>query len=969
MKQIKRLSLITSVIVLAFTMIGANGTGNYGMTGNFSTIDTASITDNYTSFTFEDPALSYFNQEAMADLIEGLVINHVDTPGLPFDGAPRAPNAYPPSIRSTSEVVQVCIAMSSPVPNATGIVNWIWSCWQDGYFIDEYSLDYELVLDETLYFEYSTYSPVVATSHALSVLQALGSNLNDTIINDVQDHVLSCYDVASGGFKGSPTASFPTMQNTHHAINCLSIIGRLGTINSSQVASFISGLQVSNGLFNNSYASLRCTNDLVNYHTMRLTRMAVETLQEIGMLGVLDTNDLRSKLVTNFYDPAGNYFKLNEVPNKPKTVPTTDALAILDIIGFPAGFESTDVPLIIDYFSREQQAQGGWLLHDDRTTIESQVTGTIISTLANVAGLPLQGIDLDAVQSYFIDCMVSTTGGNLAAFMPLPASQPSIEHVASIIDFAARTLPPASINLSSYLASVSDINYPESYPCMSSLETQDTGKWRTLSYSGMATLLQETIIKTSLELPYSGADLSNVMILINESQVTTEVAGAEGLVVANRDDLFVMDLFKGLKFRSPSFESTCAALKTCDLLSGFSGGDMFIIEDVFNVTLLHQRIASAYRESISTGWFTREHPTSYQIIDDQVDNLKLSTTRLVLDILHLTGGLSDPVMLSTVSPSKLLAMVSSEQLNTVTDIANYIACLDILNVTITELMANGILQLLQPYQEPGSGWFTRLGLPSLGATISAFKILSIFKGLRVTMDNVFNTAQDVKVHAGVPLDITVELVNFFSGPVQPFDFEITLLDIGIDQAYFLSLVPQFNISLPSTLDENILGPSFISIDAGDEGLSGPITIPLTIEGVLGLEFDGIVDGHEVPNRNPVSVILRLCIVNPLDPSQKTYAHDGDVEIHGLNVEGEFYFPVDEGSPKLDRQSMVNIHPVDKESRYVISATHEHCEPISTFFTLTCDDGTDAGLAVLIPSGLGVILFGGLSWFKKKKYFD
>nr|MDO8083871.1 hypothetical protein [Candidatus Sigynarchaeum springense] len=558
-------------------------------------------------------------------------------------------------------MVEALVALDGSVPSAAAIAAWVWSRWHatGGYFDDEYSMNWSTLQDGTAWLASNRYSPVVATGCALDILALLRQPVPAAVNDSVRAFVLSCHDPLAGTFKGRPGAVEPTLQDAAWAIDALWRTGSLYSIDAGACAGYIASLvSPSIGLFqlHVPFMALPAPEYTSASATIPATRLAVEALDRLGRLGSIDVAALRGKIMA-CYDPARKHFVQDPYTSKSTVLATADALRSLAAIGLPASLTAAELAAIAEEYARKQLPGGGWAMEDGRSLAATAQCARAITELVKVAGTT-GTIDIARVKSVFALSMASNPAAGMAAYCPYPSSHPGLPAACELVLLArARGLldPEATAAaLALARAAVSDGSgtYPREYPGNPVVACCTGGEWRTCGTGGIEQLARLVALKDAVAAPFTLADLNAIALALGGLQYKdTAIPGIRGLCIYRHDATPTLGM-PTVAPRAASLEATHAAARVVDTLRGYGNGSWFVPSRFFDLGLLCARLALAYREAGQVAWFEREHPASFQQ-PAGLDSARLRDTRLVAEILAMTGSFSHAAIASTVNIAKV----------------------------------------------------------------------------------------------------------------------------------------------------------------------------------------------------------------------------------------------------------------------------------------------------------------------------
>nr|MDO8114936.1 hypothetical protein [Candidatus Sigynarchaeota archaeon] len=631
---------------------------------------------------------------------------------------------------------------------------------------------------------------------------------------------------------------------------------------------------------------------------------------------------------------------------------TADALAIFSIIGYPAGFESTEVPQIIDRFSRVQIGTGGWAVEDDDGVTPAGHCAQIIAALARFAGRNRLGtINIDNLKRLFQASALP--GSGLMAYAPYPSYQPPLDACRDAIDMAriGHLLDPAvEAAARAMIGATGEGNsYPLTRHNLHTISYCDAAEFRSQALSGVACLEHRVALKDSLAMSFTMTELSEILAQLQGMQVREELAGIQGLCFAMPWYRTMITTSSGLLPRAASLESTLAAVRAIRTLSTYGNGTIFVMGDILDLSILYARLATDYRESAAISWFEREYPVSFQS-PAGFDNAKLRDTRLVLEILNTTSGFTHAAISAAISVHKLSELALTEPRQTVTDIDNALTILAILNQTIPQATLASIAGELARFRVTGGAWFSRLGLPHFGETMKAYRILARFKGLRVTLDHVVESEGMIHAMAGSTISLCAELVNCFCGIEPSWSYTFSAWPLGISGNASTMPVP---ITMP--LAEEALGPGSITVTMPVATLCPSMTISITISGALAIEPSGDPITLTTARREPLAAVLRLVIVNPDNGTEMVDVWAGTIIARGLSINYTGYFLLDNSSASGRYMTMLGVNPLEESTMYRVEASRAFCEQFVGILAVRCGDNLSWSPAITLPLSCSIII--------------
>ncbi len=902
----------------------------------------------YTNATFADPALSSVDPNASRALVEALLHSTIQGTGTAADGTVALPHAEPPSLMVTRDVVETLMALDGSVLGAAAIASWVWSCWHaaDGYFDDEYAMNWSVLQDGTGRLASNRYSPVVATACALDILSMLDQTVPAVVNESIRTFILSCHESLMGKFKGRPGTVEPTLQDAVWAIRALWLMGRINNVDATTCAAYIVSLRGTDGLYRFHDPALTLPASEYMGGTIPATRLAIEALQQLGQLGAIDLPTAQADIMA-LYDSASKHFHQDPYSPSRTALATADALRLLAIVGFPAGFVAAEVPAIVEEYSRKQLPGGGWAADDGSPLAVTSQVARVVTELVKVAGTTGTA-DLAKIRSAFASSLASDPGTGMAAYCPYPANRPVFPVTAALtllaknggmVDAAAEA---AARQLVSAIAADGSGTYPRKYPGAGSLAYVPAGEFRTYGMGGIVALAGRVALKDAMSVPFTQAELNEIALVLCQIQYTSSsIPGIQGLCLTRHDALPTIGL-PGVTPRVASLENTLAAVRIIDTLRDYGNGTWFTPGRFLDMGLLYGRLASAYRESGTVAWFEREYPASFQQ-PSGLDNARLRDTRLAIEIIAASRGFSHATITATVNLGKVANLALSEARKTVTDIDNAAAILAMVNATTSLPQRVALIEQVQAFKAVGSAWYCRAGLPSMDETTKAFTVLSRFSGISATLTHVLANGTSVEAIAGTRMVLSCTLANCFAGPGAPGTFNYSIVGLGI----MANNTPSpATITVP--LQEATLGPATIDVCTSGASLSDTISMPVTVTGILYLPY---VDGQVVittPGRAPFTAVLDLRLVNPDDTTQQAPVHDARVSAAGLSIDHDAFFAVDGGASSSKYQTVLHVNPLAEETLYRLLASREYCTGLDMQLAVRCADNLSYSPAVVVP---------------------
>nr|MDO8110935.1 hypothetical protein [Candidatus Sigynarchaeota archaeon] len=811
------------------------------------------------------------------------------------------------------------------------------------------------LVDKDVCLTTNRYSPLVATAISLDAFRLLRQPVPQAVNESIRSYILSCYDSTVGTFKGVPGSCAPTLLDVYWGIKALSLMNELHHVDATKTAQYIASMLDTNGLFKGSAPVLLSPAPEYISSTIPLTRLAVEALSIIGKIGTINTTALGMAII-RFYNSSGHYFTHNGGTIAKTTLATADALAIFSIIGNPPYFGVGEVPLIIERYSRLQVGTGGWAVEDGDAVTPAGHYAQVISTLVRLVGRDHLGtININNLKALFQASALSSPG--LMAYAPYPSYQPPLDACRNAVDVAriGHSLDPAAEAAATAMVNATDTGspYPLSRHNQHTMSYSDAGGFRTLTLSGVVFLEHCIALKDALAMPYTMVALNDILAQLRGIQLKDSISGIQGLCLATPMCKSWLSTTPGLFPRAASLESTLAMVKTIRTLSTYGNGTMFTIETLLDLPLLYTQLAASYRESSELSWFEREDPASFQS-PAGFDNAKLRDTRLALEILNTTYGFTHTMISAIISIPKLSGLALTESRHTVTDIDNALTILSILNQTIPQATIISIIGELARFRIAGSAWFSRLGLPSFDETMKAFRILSRFKGLRVTLDHILKSGTNIQVISGTTITMRAELVNYFYDTEPSWSYTYIILPAGTNCSASMTPVP---ITMP--LAEDALGPASISVSMPAASLYPAMTIPITINGVLATRPSGNPISIITTRREPFAVIMQLVIVNPDNATEDTGVLAGSIIAQGLSINHTGHFVLDNQSSSGRYITMLDVDPLAESTTYRVDASRAYCEMFQATLVVHCIDTLSWSPVITAPvlSIVGVTTIG------------
>ncbi|HME51816.1 MAG TPA: hypothetical protein VKM55_06335 [Candidatus Lokiarchaeia archaeon] len=953
------IGIITGMMVCACASSHITGTASHciSIVGRF--VEPA-FSQNYTTMVFSDPVVASLNQTAAKQLLQGITHDVIRGTGTQLDGAFAIPNAMPASLLATHDIVESLLALDGTVPNAASIANWLWSRYDQlsGSFTDEYCMNWSLQVSGSTWIASNRYSPLVATACAFDTLRLLRQPLDSAINTSVATYILSCYDAAVDAFTGSPSTTEPTLQDTYWAVKTLSTLGQLAQVNAGSCAAYINSLPDATGLYqlHNPVLILPAPEYLGG--TICASRLAMETLSVLGRLGTINVATFRSTIM-NFYDTTNHRF-INDYSDANKTsLATAEALDILSLIGFPAGFTTTELPQVIEQYARAQLFTGGWPLDSTQLITPASHCARILTDLLAIVGRNGLGtMNLTSLRGVFAASLVGSEVTGIAGYAPFPEYNPSLDACRAVIDIASAggVLDPAAINAAKVevAGTTSAQPFPYQYPEGGTPAFLDANAYRTFTTSGAYYLEQGVALKILLGMPFSSVDLNQLLTEFKQLQLTsnTPCPGLQGLCIAASSLKPWIAVMGGLKERIASFETTLAAVKAINALRTYGNGSAFLVEKLLNLGMLYSRITSAYREGATIAWFERESPADFQA-PAGADDAKLRDARTILEIINATRGFSAPAIVATLSLSKLANLALTEPRHTITDIDNALAILALLNRTISPQAMASIVCTLGSFRVNGTAWFSRLGLPNLFETVKAYRILARFSGIKITISHMVNTGNgNVQVMAGTTLTMRAELVNCFRGDEPSWSFTWGVQVAGIGGQGGAIAIP---VVIP--LNESVLGPANLTISMPAASLNTTMTIPFTIAGVLAIDPAGDPIVISTPKRAPSTVSLGLYIISPDNASRRAPARHGNIFATGLTINDTGYFEPFNGTAPGQYSTLLGVSQLSADTTYHLEASHKFCDLLQAMLVLHCDDNLSTMPTLVLPLCIAGMVLG------------
>ncbi|MHA1848800.1 MAG: hypothetical protein ACTSXU_14250, partial [Promethearchaeota archaeon] len=746
-------------------------------------------------------------------------------------------------------------------------------------------------------------------------------------------------------------------------------------IDSQQVSQYVISLQDSTGLFNSSRLPVVFSRNLWLTKSMKFTRFAVEALNTIERLDTLNITGLRNTLL-NLYSPEDGNFKLRE-NLYPTPTSTADALAIFNIIGFPEGFKTEEFYKIVNYFAKTQEIFGGWY-YKDNIFEYSHYSSEIVKVLHEVDPLSPYSMNLNAFLDFIDDCKITRELPRMIGYTPLPGFIPSISIIddyLTLLEHFKMEEQLSNVDLSAFKGfSTNDYSriFWSSYPGISvdTPELTSLAEWRGKDNMDTMSLYNHVHVKLIKNLPFSPAELNYIANYLENIQYNTSVPTLSGLLATRQDWMDDSLFIPGKNQIRSSLESTLAGLETCNLLESFSNGSTFILDKIFDLESLENRLFSWYRESPSEGWFAREFPLDYQDVKGSLDSSRLEDTRLVLEILNLTGKLEDPLLLSSSIFKKILTMARNEPINCLTDLANKVRIFELVKEEFTDDDASQIINIVSSFRDNDTGQYLKAGMPSFDATVHAIRILSKFNEMQVFIDGINNDSQALEVFAGNTIEVSAIKFNFGTGMQNGISFSLSNDKLGVQDKIATSGNSKASLNVKIPLNETILGPSTMTIKMENVTFNQVLNLEITFKGILSLAYPEINNNTKVSEHLSKIIYLDLYLISPLDSSIKVPVKSGEIHAKGINMNSSRYFIHDEN---LTNSSMtflaeVPINPTEQFTSYLIEASMNYCSPVKTIIKIKYSSSLVFVPFILIPLASTNIIIISISLKKQKRYY-
>ncbi|MHA1368876.1 MAG: prenyltransferase/squalene oxidase repeat-containing protein, partial [Promethearchaeota archaeon] len=850
----------------------------------------------------------------------------------------------------TRRVIDAYLSVNMTVPDADLITNWVKACWHDSKFIDDYSDGFFTVIDDDHPVLSTPYSPLVATAHAIAILSALDNNSLQQYANNVTEFTLSCLvDLGSGkaGFSGDTGDTVVTIENTWAGIEILYKLNRLSVIEKNFIVSFILEMMSPNGLFDNHRPSIKTPQFELISHSTSVTLMAIQSLDMLDAVSNLPP-DYPDKLLS-FYNSSEAAFLLNEYYIYIKTVASADALRIFEITGYPDGFETNEVPRIIDYLGATQGLDGGWPSTTRQSITEAQYSAWILTAVSRAnPSYSSSRINQSRVFDMLESCKIKSC--NQAGYSPMPPTQVSVSAIKEILEVAMMMDVLGNINptkLLEYVAASST-----QFPNFGIQHLPSVMDYRLLTDQGVQVEYAKTEIKLMLNSGFSPQDIDSIAQSINNSQITFEIQGCEGFHAIQCLDVFVKA--PSLKFRFASPENSLAVIRILNKLSFMNIGSY---QEFFDESMLVDKIKSCYRETPTEAWFTRPYPISFQTKNNHIDSGWLAETRVFLELLNEGNWLANLSASSTINTTKLEVTIEDSKLMSITDIDNYLACMTILNATIPAEKEDEILSIVFANQDNQTGWFARDEMPSLPETLKAFKILGRFCGLRVKLEpvQVYNN-DTVVVFAGSKMASNIQIINYLTGSIPDFEIQFSFKPVN-STAALLSIHnnDNFTLSFDIPMSEDILGNATLIVESITKTRNLRVEIPIEIRSVLKIVPLGNPIVFTTNSRQPLQTTIQLYIVNPFNTSIGSEVfHDATITATGVNVDGVYNFVFINASGHAKYVAILDVDPVDENSTFIMTAAKPWCNDTYTVLIIQCLNNNESAKTIIIPTAMVMI---------------
>ena len=799
------------------------------------TLSTSQSGINYTTFTYSNNALDQFRPEEMVQQLNAMYNDTVSSIDNAYYGMSRFKNLYSPSLFVTLDVLRAYLDAGRTISDTSKLISWVYSCLDPGgdHFCDPFSEGWRVIPDNGGYALASPYSPVVATSCALEILEKLGIAVNISLANAIETYLLACFNSSVGGFNGNISGSLPTIVDTCFAVKALYRIGKLGNLDYGPITGFLSSFQQQDGLIYHATPSLYFDQTQFSSHLQGNSRIVVETLDILNRLSDINLAQLKDGL-KNYYNNTSNYFSGYTSFNEYEMVATVETVNIFEIIGYPSSFnKSVELPLISAWFGQSQSDLGGWSKSLGEDLCSISLISRIISLFSSNPYMDCGEINMD--YAFAMVTRGAIVGSDFKGYAEIPSDFPDwlgFSKLVELYDIANRVEKiPESFYLTHLSSALKENPYfPQLYPDMAERDLKDVSIFHNF-FGGVYSVEQIIRVKHVLGIPFKSTDLVEYKHALMGLQCIDSDQGIPSDLVGwcIKESYFkdIINLIPGIRYSAISLETTAALVRSLELLRQYDSS-MFNATDFLNVNTLFEKIAHLKYSTSDHQWFERSGTMAYQAEGNSIDNLKLRDTRWIIEIIEGLKGASNPYIQGWYHPVDIIQFVKDTTLKSTRDVFNAVRILEILDAPISSEKASWLLPVLSAIRDPISGFFTRDGSPSFLATMEALAVLSKFSAPRVRIDNVVDIfTQNNTILAGKNIPVMVEDVNLFHGPEDHVAYTLSIPAVSI---HATSNQPAIKMKIPLHVEN--LGECNMSIVLVGDMVENEVQIPLHIISLL-----------------------------------------------------------------------------------------------------------------------------------------
>lgn len=891
-----------------------------------------------------------------------------------FDGLPAMPGYYPPSLLMTAGTFTAIALHDESLLQTGEIVAWVLSCWNEagGYFLDEYAVHHDAIIDHPYHLSSSAYSPVVATAAALRLLHEATGSIPAGVQDGAAQFLAACFDPPSGGFTGAPPVDLVTLENTCWAVKALDLLGELQWYNATAIARYIVSLQHPSGLFANVNGTYLASRPSMNY-SIHLSRLAVDALVSLDKLGELDVPRLKNGLVACYHSQL-NLFKTSDLPGAElDPLASVDALHVFSLLGYHVSFPTRLASGVFHAVVAIQDVHaGGWFFHVASSMQDPWVSCNVLSTLLELGPGDVEAPDVSRALHFLDSCKIADGGAGLVAYSPVSRLHPSLEAISNLVralEIAGRLDLLDQDAILDYLDLVSQGApvlgcFPD--PLYPSIKMQ--GAVTTWGDRGIQQGSNAVFTRTGLGGAFSPAELSGFHHEIQDSQLNESVQGLSGLHLVQaslQDDVAVVPY---LQYRAASLDNTRAVLDIIKSFTTIGAGELFNCSALVDLAVLESRLEECLRMGASTAWFAPGGLIGLQATRG-FDESKLHTTRLALDIIDTLDSLGMNASEIEIPAQEMIKMARDASKTTLVDVANYHHVLTALDVAFIPPETAHVIDLVLPMQDQATGLFRRHGLVSLKDSLAAFTIpaLSCLDKLEVAVSGI-ERCNGIMMHAGTGVGVQVDITNALTGAADSIPVDVSLAsDQGtwvVDERVAMGASRDGPYILQVPLREAALGPGEVSISVNGRALD----IPFWVHGQLAIagDDDGTMELYFEGTNRPCTLSIDVVLVEPGNPSNAFPAHGCTAWVEAIEWTAALPMQVD---PDDHGRAVyaVEIPPGDPggERVYYIGASRDYCNTV--FVQVITHDHPDvAYLQFTLPFLIGLTVVVGSAMLGKNR---